>query len=120
MEFLEECAARAEICCLAWTTVMGYLRVSTHPSIFAAPLSPELAAANVEALVRLPHVRLLSEQDGFWEVYRDVTRATATRGNFVPDAHLAALLKQHGIGRLYTHDSDFRRFEFLEVRNPFK
>ena len=42
------------------------------------------------------------------------------RGNLVPDAHLAALLRQHGIRTLYTNDSDFRRFSFLDVRNPFR
>ena len=41
------------------------------------------------------------------------------RGNLVPDAHLAALLRQHGIRTLYTNDSDFRKFSFLDVRNPF-
>jgi predicted nucleic acid-binding protein len=37
----------------------------------------------------------------------------------VPDAHLAALLRQHGIRTLYTNDTDFRRFAFLDVRDPF-
>ena len=30
----------------------------------------------------------------------------------------AALLRQNGISRLYTHDRDFRKFTFLEVRDP--
>jgi uncharacterized protein len=37
----------------------------------------------------------------------------------VPDAHLAALLRQHGVGTLYTRDADFRKFTFLELRDPF-
>ena len=74
---------------------------------------------NVEALTRLPHVRLLAEEEGFWEVYRGVPGEMNVRGNLVPDAHLAALLRQHGILTLYTNDSDFRRFSFLDVRNPF-
>lgn len=41
------------------------------------------------------------------------------RGNLVPDAHLAALLKQNGIKALFTNDADFRRFPYLDVRNPF-
>jgi predicted nucleic acid-binding protein len=40
------------------------------------------------------------------------------RGNLVPDAHLAALLKQHGVRTLYTRDGDFRKFPFLDVRDP--
>jgi predicted nucleic acid-binding protein len=36
----------------------------------------------------------------------------------VPDAYLAALLKQNGVTRLYTADRDFRRFDFLKVIDP--
>ena len=116
--FLAECAAGREILCLAWPTVMSYLRIATHPAIFASPLAPDEAMGNVEALVRLPHVRVLSEEDGFWDVYRAVARSLAIRGNLVPDAHLAALLRQHDVGVLYSNDSGFRRFDFLEVRDP--
>ena len=41
-----------------------------------------------------------------------------TRGNLVPDAHLAAVLRQNGIRTIYTHDRDFRKFDFLEVKDP--
>ena len=74
---------------------------------------------DVDALVALPHVRLLSEEDGFLDVYREVTGGFPVRGNLVPDAHLAALLTQHGVGKLYTRDADFRKFPFLDVRDPF-
>ena len=43
VEFLAECAAGPEVVCVAWPTVMGYLRLATHPSIIARPLSPEEA-----------------------------------------------------------------------------
>jgi predicted nucleic acid-binding protein len=26
---------------------------------------------------------------------------------------------QHGVRKIYTADSDFKKFEFLEVKNPF-
>jgi len=76
--------------------------------------------ANVAGLIRLPHVRLLSEEEGFWEVYRTATRGIVVRGNLVRDAHLAALLLQHEVPTLYTNDADFRRFAFLDVKNPFE
>jgi len=34
------------------------------------------------------------------------------------DAHLAALLRQNGVRTLYTTDADFRKFDFLDLRNP--
>ena len=104
---------------IGWPTVVSYLRMATHPGIFAGPLTPAGAMANVEALARLPHVRLLSEDGGFLDVYREVSGRFPVRGNLVPDAHLAALLKQHGVRTPYTRDADFRKFDFLDARDPF-
>lgn len=116
--FLEKTAARRELMYLGWTTAMAYLRISTHGAVFEKPLSPAQAMANLDALLRASHVRVLSEVEGFWDVYRSVVSEAPARGAQVSDAHLAALLKQHGIRTLCTNDSDFRRFGFLEVRNP--
>lgn len=119
VRFLQERAAGPEVCCLAWPTIMGYLRISTHPGIFEHPLTPAEAMQNIAALLALPHVRVLSEDEGFWNVYRQVVSQAPARGNQVPDAHLAAILRLQGVGTLYTSDTDFRRFEFLRVVNPF-
>ena len=116
--FLHECVSGAEVFCLGWVTIMSYLRMSTHPAIFDRPLSHQEAVSNVEALLSTRHCRVISEDDGFWEVYREVTADVPTRGNLVPDAHLAALLRQHGVVTVYTHDRDFRKFAFLNVRDP--
>ena len=117
--FVETCAAGPEILCLTWPTLMSYLRIATHPRIFAAPLSPDEALGNVAALVGLPHVRVVAELDGFLDAYRRVAGDMAVRGNLVPDAHLAAILFQHGVRTLYTNDRDFRKFESLDARDPF-
>jgi|SRR6185295_17719325 len=117
--FLAERVASSELLYLSWGTIMAYLRIATHPSIFSHPLSLAEAAANVDALLRLPHVRPLSEEEGFWELFQEVAEATPIRGNLVPDGQLATVLRQHGVNVLYTNDSDFRKFIFLEVRNPF-
>ncbi len=118
VQFLKECARRGEVMCLAWPTVMAFLRISTHPVIFPNPLSWDQAAEYVDALLELPHVRTISELEGFWAVYREVADDVRPRGNLVPDAHLAAIMKQNGVITLYTNDSDFRKFEFLKVHNP--
>ncbi|WP_447970370.1 TA system VapC family ribonuclease toxin [Nitrospira sp. M1] len=118
-DFLEQCASNRELCYLAWPTLMSYLRIATHPRIFTHPLSPNEVLANIEALLNLPHVRSLSEEEGFLEIYREVTGEMPVRGNLVPDAHLVALLRQHDIKKLYTADTDFLKFFWLDVRNPF-
>ncbi|HEY0839673.1 MAG TPA: TA system VapC family ribonuclease toxin [Vulgatibacter sp.] len=104
---------------LSWPTLMAYLRIATHPGIFGAPLDPASALSNVQELLSRPWVRTLSEGEGFLDTYRSVTDGQVVRGNLVPDAHLAALLKQNGIRTVLTADADFRRFPFLDVRNPF-
>jgi toxin-antitoxin system PIN domain toxin len=98
---------------------MSYLRIATHPRIFSAPLSPEEAQGNISALIGLPHVRAVSELDGFLNAYRHVAGQMPLRGNLVPDAHLAAILFQHGVRTLYTSDRDFLKFQPLDVQDPF-
>jgi uncharacterized protein len=46
-----------------WPTVMAYLRVATHASVFARPLPREAAIGNVEALLALPNVQKTGEHD---------------------------------------------------------
>lgn len=117
-DFMDGRTADPDLCCIAWPTLFAYLRISTHPSIFRRPLGPEAAWENVRTLMRLPRVRLITEDEDFADHYELVTRGTIIRGNLVPDAHLAALLHQHGVTRIYSNDTDFRKFPFLEVINP--
>jgi toxin-antitoxin system PIN domain toxin len=118
-QFVDACAEGPEIFCLTWLTIMSYLRIATHPGIFPTPLTPDEALGNIADLIELPHVRAVSELENFLEAYRRVAGAAPLRGNLVPDAHLAAILFQHGVRTLYTHDRDFRRFPTLDARDPF-
>jgi toxin-antitoxin system PIN domain toxin len=119
LTFLKQTAASGDLFCLGWPTIMSYLRIATHPGIFSAPLTPAEALRNVERLAARPNVRLVAEEAGFLDVYREVTGGFPVRGNLVPDAHLAALLRQHGVRVLYTRDADFRKFPFLQIHDPF-
>jgi hypothetical protein len=117
--FLESCAASPEIICLAWPTLMSYLRIATHPRIFSTPLSPAEALGNAATLLALRQVRAVSEMEGFIEAYKSVAGEMPVRGNLVPDAHIAAILLQHGVRTLYSNDRDFRKFQSLDLRDPF-
>jgi predicted nucleic acid-binding protein len=37
----------------------------------------------------------------------------------VTDAHIAALMRRHGVRVIYTRDRDFRRFDGIEPVDPF-
>lgn len=116
--FLRARAADPEIFCLAGITVGAFLRIATHPSIFSTPLSAVEAEGVIERLLVLPQVRLLTEEDDWWRTYRSLS-TPSNRGNAVPDTLLASALLQHGVKTLYTRDAGFRRFAFLDVRDPF-
>jgi hypothetical protein len=74
--------------------------------------------AAMTALLERPNVRAPAEQAGFWSLYGS-TAGEDTRGNHVPDAQLAALMRQHGVTVIYTRDRDFRRYEGVDPRDPF-
>lgn len=119
LALLDHLAIGPALVVLLWPTLLGYLRIVTHPSIFPSPLTPEVAEANVDALLARGHIRAAGEVDGFWPAYRRVAAPLAPRGNLVPDAHLVALMAQHGISRIWSRDRDLRKFDGIAVSDPF-
>ena len=117
-DLLERLARGPDLLFLFWPAIMGFLRISTSPGIFANPYTPDAALATIVGLIERPHVRTPSEQPGFLDLYRS-TAPGGVRGALVPDAHLATLMRQHGVSTIYTRDRGFRRFEAIEVRDPF-
>jgi toxin-antitoxin system PIN domain toxin len=117
-DLIRRLAAGPEIVYLFWPVLLGYLRIVTHPGLLTAPLAPRLAIENVEALLDQPHVRAPGEAEGFWPIFRS-TAGDRSRGNDIPDSHLAALMRQHGVRVIYTRDRDYRRFDGIEPRDPF-
>jgi toxin-antitoxin system PIN domain toxin len=116
---IERLSAGPDLFYLFWPTVIGYLRIVTSPWILPKPIPAVDAVRNIEALLSLPHVVAPGERDGFWGTYLASGGASA-RGNAVLDTQLATLLRQNGVRVLYTRDRGFRRFEFLDVRDPFQ
>lgn len=115
---VERLASGPELVYLFWPAAVAYLRISTHPTVFTAPLTMAEAAGNLGALVGRPHVQTPGEGAGFWETLAS-TLDSGVRGNLVSDAHLVALMRQYGVRRIVTHDRDFRRFDGIETIDPF-
>jgi toxin-antitoxin system PIN domain toxin len=116
---LDELAAGPALVHVFWPVAMAYLRISTHPGVFASPLPPDVARTNLDGLLARPHVRTPGETAGFWPLFHEVTRGDVVRGNLVTDAHIAALMRLHGVGTIWTADRDFRRFPGITARDPF-
>jgi toxin-antitoxin system PIN domain toxin len=117
--FVQHMADGPEIAYLFWPTVMAYLRIATHPAVFARPLTAAEAVGNAEQLLARPHVRTTGEQECFWSRYREVSDDAVPTGNLVPDAHLVTLMLENDVRTIWTRDRDFRRFPRIEVRDPF-
>jgi toxin-antitoxin system PIN domain toxin len=115
---LQRLAAGPDLLYVFWPVAMAYLRISTHPGIFAEPLEPAVAQRNLGDLLARPHVRTPGEATGFWAVYQQTVQVDVVRGNLVPDAHLVALMRQHGVSTIWTADRDFRRFPGITSRHP--
>lgn len=119
-EVIDALIAGSQIAYLFWPVLLGYTRIVTHPTILTSPIDPAVAQANVGDLVALRHVRTVGELDGFWSVYRSVADEVGARGNLVPDTYLVALMRQHGVSTIWSHDRDLRKFDGITVRDPFR
>lgn len=88
--------------------------------IFAHPLSPDDAIANVAQLTGRSNVRTPGEADGFLQAFRQASSGLSVRGNQVPDAHVAALMRQYEVKTILSQDRDFRKFDGIKVVDPFR
>ena len=96
-----------------------FLRVVTHPRVFDPPTDLDAALDDLESLLASPSLVLLGEGAGHIGHLRRSLRDGKATGNLVHDAHIAALVIEHGARELWTTDRDLARFPGLMVRDPF-
>ena len=116
---LTDLREQGETTYLFWPVAVGYVRVSTSPRLHRAPLSLGEAVENVESWVTLPNVQTGIERPGFWTRFAEACTEASATGNLVSDAYIVALMRQHGVHRVLTHDRDFRKFDGIRVVDPF-
>jgi toxin-antitoxin system PIN domain toxin len=104
---------------LPWPCVYEFLRVVTHLRVFDPPTPLEDALRDVESLLESPSLVLLGEGPTHPGHLGRAVRSSGAAGNLVHDAHIAALVMEHGVREILTVDRDFARFPGLTVRNPF-
>jgi uncharacterized protein len=104
---------------LTWGIVYEFLRVSTHPRLFRKPFEVHRAWTFIESLLVSPSLGFLIPTDRHPAVAAEViAQMPLLSGNLLLDAQTAILMKEHGIRTIYTRDTDFHRFPFLEVIDP--
>ena len=101
----------------AWVGILAFLRITTNPRIFKAPLLMGRSAAIVAEWLARPNVAILQPTERHWGILSDLLESAQVRAALVTDAHLAALAVEHG-ATLVSVDRDFSRFEGLKLENP--
>ena len=104
---------------IPWPCIYEFLRVVTHPRVFRPPTPLLFALDDLDQLFEAPALTLLGEGSGHRAHLRHAVEGGRAAGSLVHDAHIAALLREHGVREFWTSDKDFHRFPGLAVRNPF-
>ena len=96
----------------------SFLRIVTHPRIFARPDALDDALRFTEYLLAQPQCQTIQPGVRHWGIFSDLCRKAKASGNLVPDAWFAALAIEHGCEWITT-DRDYSRFPGLRWRAPF-
>lgn len=94
---------------LAWTVLLGFVRIGTNPSILPNPMTSAQAFDTIDAWLAAPAAVIVEPTVRHRAILRGLLAAAGTAGNLTNDAHLAALAIEYG-GAVATFDRDFERF----------
>jgi predicted nucleic acid-binding protein len=119
-ELAESLIAEPRDWMLADQVLFEYYRALRNPAILERPLSAKKAAGQVRFLREEAGCMHCAYSSDLWERVSPHLSKESLRGVGVFDAILAVTLQANGITQFYTRNvSEFKRFEFFEVVNPF-
>ncbi|MDZ7592752.1 MAG: type II toxin-antitoxin system VapC family toxin [Rubrivivax sp.] len=104
---------------LSELVLSGFVRVVTHPRVFADPSPLADALEFAEQLRGRPHCVPVAPGRRHWDIFRALCVESGAKGNIVPDAYLAAMSIESGCEWITT-DRDFSRFSGLRWRHPLR
>jgi toxin-antitoxin system PIN domain toxin len=113
----EEALSGTQTVGLAWSVLLGFVRLTTNPRVMRSPLDVDEALDYVDRWLGHPVTVVVEPNDAHAVTLRRLLDRTGTAGNLVADAHLAALAMAHG-ARLASADRDFGRFPGLDWYDP--
>lgn len=104
---------------LTWGICYEFLRVVTHPRVLRRPWSGPLAHEFLEGVAAAPGMTFLVPTDRHAAVLKEIVEnIPGLSGNLWHDVETASLMREHGIRRICTRDTDFHRFPFVEALDP--
>lgn len=120
-DWLEDRRGRPDAWYTTWPIVYEFLRVTTHPRVMREPWNVSDAWRFVVALLASPGLDVLSHTERHADTAAEVfAELPDLGGSVLHDAHTAILMREHGISRICTRDTDFHRFPFLAVVDPIQ
>jgi uncharacterized protein len=120
-DWLERQRPRPDAWYTTWAILYEFLRVTTHPRVMRRPWRLAAAWEFVTALLASPGLAVLVPTLRHADVAAElISEMPHLAGNLLHDAHTAILMREHGVTRICTRDSDFHRFPFLEVIDPLR
>ena len=121
LTLLEEAREDPSPAYLTWSICYEFMRVITHPGILLKPLSPGESQRFITTLLESPGFTMLVASDRHQAILsQTLAELPDIRGNVVHDLHIAVLMREHGVSRICTRDTDFYRFPFLQVVDPLR
>jgi toxin-antitoxin system PIN domain toxin len=118
---LEQWRRRQGAWYLTWSIWYEFLRVVTHPRVLRRPWTADAARDFLDAIRASPGLGMLVPTERHALVLKEVMDdVPGLSGNRWHDAHTAVLMREHGIRRVCTRDTDFHRFPFLEPIDPLR
>jgi toxin-antitoxin system PIN domain toxin len=104
-----------------WAILYEFLRVTTHPRVLSPAWTARQAWGFVDSLLASPGFGVLVATPRHAAVAAQAMREIPQlSGNLLHDAHTAILMREHGIRRVHTRDTDFHRFPWVEVVDPVR
>jgi predicted nucleic acid-binding protein len=121
IDVIQQAGRSKEVWCISWQNIFEFLTVVTNPRAFQGKVLQMMEAeAFVRKILAAPNLKIIQEGQEHWAIFQDIVGGLpGTFGPFLHDCHLATLLKEHGVKRVFTADKGFSRFSFLSVCNPF-
>jgi uncharacterized protein len=102
---------------LPWPSLLAYLRLVTNPRMYSPPADAIAAWQRIQDWLSRPASWVPVPGPRHREVLGEIVQGCRPTGNLVPDAHLAALAREHGLTVVST-DSDFAKFSGIAWFNP--
>ena len=96
---------------------VGFVRLSTSPTVVSPPLTSAEAIAVVQNWFEHPHFIHVDSGTEHFAHMAQCLAAAGRSGKLVTDAHIAALALDHD-AEIHTADRDFRLFPNVRTHNP--